>query len=61
MKTEKIDRTQDTEFYVENPYGKKPRAPNRRSSLYEESLQNAGNTMSVSTLPVLLTRCIYRK
>jgi len=46
-----IDQTPDTDFYVENPCGKKTKGANRRSLLYGESLQNAGdNELSLSKL-----------
>ena len=52
----KIDAHWRHEFYVENPYGKKPRAPTSNDYYRGVDYKCRGITMGMSPLPVWLTR-----
>jgi hypothetical protein len=53
------DRAWDTDFYIENPYGKKPWAPTGDLH-YTKRVYKRRKYNESSALPVWLTRCIYR-
>ncbi len=52
----KIDAQRRHEFYMENPYGKKPRAPTSNDHYRGVDSKRSRITMGTSPLPVRLTK-----